>query len=286
MRTSSRFRGAVCAFGAVCLPLAVQSPVRAAAPIRYVALGDSYTSAPFISRVRPGSPPKCRRSERDYPGRLAARLRVRSFADLSCSGAALQHLTSAQGDNPPQFSALRRDTTLVTLTMSGNDIGFDRWKTCALLSLVDLRGAPCRKRLWRDGRDPFAEAVARTGPRLGAALRRIHRLSPSARVYVLGYPLLVPPTGQGCYPRVPLAHGDVSMVRRAHARLNRMIAAQARANGAVYVDMSEPGHDMCQENPARRWIEPLFPSLPGAPLHPNGNGAAAMARAVLRAMES
>jgi hypothetical protein len=96
----------------------------------------------------------------------------------------------------------------------------------------------------------------------------------------------VPPTGRGCYPRVPLARGDVAMVRSVHRRLNRMLAVQARANGAIYVDMSEPGHDMCQRDDEKRWIEPLIPEMRAAPMHPNTNGAAAMTRAVLRAMRS
>ncbi len=287
MRDSFPLKSMACATAAACLlPFGPQVPAaaRADASLRYVALGDSYTSAPHISRARPGSPVSCRRSERNYPGRIARRLRVRSFTDMSCSGAALRHLTARQGTNPPQFSALRANTTLVTLTMGGNDIGFNKWKTCAILSLIDSKGAPCRKKLRRGGADPFARAFARTGPRFGAALRRIHERSPLAEVYVLGYPRLVPPTGEGCYPRVPLARGDVGMLRNVHRRLNAMLARQARANGAVFVDMSEPGHDMCQRDERKRWIEPFFPTRRAAPLHPNAGGAAAMARAVLRAV--
>ncbi|MEO3782260.1 SGNH/GDSL hydrolase family protein [Actinocorallia sp. B10E7] len=287
MRDGFPFKSTACATAAACLLLGSQVPAgaKAGTPLRYVALGDSYTSAPYVSRIRPGSPLTCRRSALNYPGRIARKLRPRSFTDMSCSGASLRHLTAPQGANPPQLSALRPNTTLVTLTLAGNDIGFDRWKTCALVSLIDSEGAPCRRKLRREeGGDPFARAVARTGPRFGAALRRIRERSPLAEVYVLGYPRLVPPTGGGCYPRVPLARGDVGMVRNAQRRLNAMLAYQARVNGAVFVDMSRPGHDMCQRDDRKRWIEPFFPARRGAPLHPNARGAAAMARAVLRAM--
>ena len=284
VRDSLLLKNTTCAAAAAGLLLGSQGPVQAKAdtPLRYVALGDSYTSAPYVSRIRPGSPAKCRRSELNYPGRLALKLNPRSFTDVSCSGAALRHLTARQGDNPPQLDALKPDTTLVTLTMGGNDIGFDRWKTCAILSLTDPNGAPCRKRLRRDGDDPFA-AIARTGRRFGAALQQIHRRSPLAEVHVLGYPMLVPSTGHGCYPRVPFARGDVAMVRQVQRRLNTMLARQARANGAVFVDLSAPGHDMCQRDDERRWVEPLLPGMRAAPFHPNTNGVAAMTRAVLRA---
>ncbi|WP_157963773.1 SGNH/GDSL hydrolase family protein [Actinocorallia populi] len=287
MRDSLLLKYTTCAAATAGLLLGPQSPVpaRADVPLRYVALGDSYTSAPYVSRVRPGSPAKCRRSELNYPGRIALKLHPRDFTDVSCSGAALRHLTSRQGENPPQLDALKADTTLVTLTMGGNDIGFDKWKTCALLSLTDPNGAPCRKRLRRDGGgDPFAEAFARTGPRFGAALRRIRERSPLAEVYVLGYPMLVPSSGHGCYPRVPFARGDVAMVRNVQRRLNTMLARQARANGAVFLDLSAPGHDMCQRDDDRRWVEPLLPGMRAAPFHPNTNGVAAMTRAVLRAL--
>lgn len=289
MRDCSLLKSAARAAGAAGLALGAMVPVQAAgaaAPVRYVALGDSYTSAPYISRNRAGSPTECRRSERNYPGRVADKLRPRSFTDVSCSGAALRHLTQAQGQNPPQLEALRPNTTLVTLTLSGNDIGFDRWKTCAVLSVLNPKGAPCRDRLRKDGADPFAEAFAKTGPKFGAALRKIHARAPRAEVYVLGYPLLVPPTGTGCYPRVPISRGDVIMLRGVHTRLNAMLSHQARRNGATYIDMSEPGHDMCQRNDARRWIEPLIPGLRAAPLHPNANGAEAMAKAVLRTVRA
>jgi len=287
VRDSLSFKKLTCSVTAAGLLLGVQSPVRAqaAAPLHYVALGDSYASAPYVSRVRPGTPAKCRRSELNYPGRIALRLRPRTFKDMSCSGASLRHLTARQGENPPQLSALKANTTLVTLTIGGNDIGFGRWKTCAVLSLTDPNGAPCRARLRREGADPFA-ALARTERGFGAALRKIRERSPLAEVYVVGYPLLLPPSGRGCYPRVPFARGDVAMVRSVQNRLNGMLARQARAHGAVFVDLSAPGHDMCQRNDDRRWIEPLIPGRRAAPFHPNANGAAAMSRAVLRALRS
>jgi hypothetical protein len=45
------------------------------------------------------------------------------------------------------------------------------------------------------------------------------------------------------------------------------------------------GHDACAA-PASRWLEPLLPSSPAAPLHPNAAGERAMAVAVLAAVKS
>src|SRR3954452_13214611 len=63
--------------------------------LRYVALGDSYTSGPLIPLQRL-DPLGCFRSTSNYPSLLAARLHIRSFTDVSCSGADTTHLTTAQ----------------------------------------------------------------------------------------------------------------------------------------------------------------------------------------------
>ena len=55
--------------------------------------------------------------------------------------------------------------------------------------------------------------------------------------------------------------------------LNSMLRRDAQAAGAGYVDTYAPseGHDACSV-PASRWIEPLLPASPAAPLHPNAAG--------------
>jgi hypothetical protein len=69
--------------------------------------------------------------------------------------------------------------------------------------------------------------------------------------------------------------------------LNTMIAQQAAAAGATYVDTYTPsiGRDGCASS-GRRWVEPLIPGSPAAPFHPNARGMQGQADAVLAALAS
>ena len=64
-----------------------------------------------------------------------------------------------------------------------------------------------------------------------------------------------------------------------------MLADQAAANGAVYVDSyaASIGHDACQP-PVIRWVEPAVPASPAAPVHPNLFGMQGMADALTAAV--
>src|ERR1700738_2192663 len=72
---------------------AIASPT--ATTSRYVALGDSFTSGPLIPNQRLDSL-GCLRSDHNYPALLAARLKVGTFVDASCSGAQTTDMTAAQ----------------------------------------------------------------------------------------------------------------------------------------------------------------------------------------------
>ena len=45
------------------------------------------------------------------------------------------------------------------------------------------------------------------------------------------------------------------------------------------------GHDACTPE-ASRWIEPLIPAAPAAPLHPNAVGEQGMADAIVQAIKA
>ncbi|MXQ65441.1 SGNH/GDSL hydrolase family protein [Actinomadura rayongensis] len=256
-------------------------------PVRYVALGDSYTAAPLTSFLQPGSPLGCIRGDLDYPTLIAKSLKPASFKDVSCSGAKTGHMTSAQtfsvGDpNPPQFDALTEDTTLVTLTIGGNDIGFSKAVKCFTLSYSAPDGSPCKNSLTADGMDPFQQSIAKAAPDVGRTLAGIHERSPKAKVYLLLYPLILPAEGSGCFPWVPIAKGDVPYLRGVQSQLNAMLTDEAAKNGVTVVDTTEPGHDTCQPDASKRWIEGV-PTQWAAPAHPNQNGERAMAALTLAA---
>ncbi|WP_055586522.1 SGNH/GDSL hydrolase family protein [Peterkaempfera griseoplana] len=277
---------------------------RAAGP--YVALGDSYTSAPQIPRQY-GTPVGCARSSRNYPSLVAAALGLpgADFRDVSCSGATIDDLTAPQttsdGTNPAQLDALSARTRLVTLGIGGNDVGFIQVLTrCVQQGMLHSLGmsgsagagatpgdAPCEDSYTSAGRDELRQRVALAGRRLGDAVEQIRLRAPHAQVLVVGYPALVPAAGDGsaCTGLLGLAPGDVAFLRSREQQLNDELRRRAEAAGARFVDTWTPsrGHDACTA-PSVRWIEPLIPAAEAAPVHPNARGERGMADAVLRVL--
>ncbi|HZB30688.1 MAG TPA: SGNH/GDSL hydrolase family protein [Streptosporangiaceae bacterium] len=257
--------------------LAITTTPAEAAASRYVALGDSFTAGPLIPNQH-GSPIGCLRSDRNYPSLLADRLNPDTFVDVSCSGADTTDMTSAQGvtlgTNPPQFDALTADTTLVSVGIGGNDIGYTGiFETCAKLSFSNPFGSPCKNRFGNQ----LDQRIADTTPKIAAVLRGIHERAPQARVLVVGYLRLLP-SGSGCWPLVPIAAGDVPFLDGVERKLNAMLATQASQGGAEFVDAYQggDGHDMCAA-PSAKWVEGLVPTDLAAPIHPNARGMSVVA---------
>ena len=261
-------------------------PALAAAPGTYVAVGDSFTAGPgvlFQDLTQLG----CFRSaDHNYP-HLVAQARGSTLRDRSCSGAVTSDLTSPQvilgGANPPQFDSLDASVATISMQIGGNDIGFTEilYRCAAVLPL----GAPCRAAYTAGGTDELSRRIAATAPKVAAAVAEARRRSPQARIFVLGYPAILPEVGPGCAPLLPVAPDDVPYLRDKQKELNAMLATQAVAAGAIYVDVYTPsiGHDACQL-PGVRWVEPLVPLSPAAPVHPNALGMYAMATVLARAM--
>jgi lysophospholipase L1-like esterase len=253
--------------------------------LSYVALGDSYTAAPGVP-TQDGTP--CARSDHNYPSLVAATLRAAPFLDPACSGAKTVDMLAPQSSNgavinPPQFDSLSRATRLVTVGIGGNDVGFSNIAgTCIGLSTSDPTGSPCRDHFTSGGTDQLAELLAQTAPKVAAVIDGIRVRSPFARILVVGYPAVLPDSGSGCFPELPIAAGDVAYLRDFVKSLDAMIANQARRHRARFVDTYAPtvGHDVCQPT-GTRWIEGVHPTSPAAPLHPNALGEQAMAGAVL-----
>lgn len=275
---------------------------RTPAETPYVALGDSYTSGPKIPN-QSGKPAGCARSDHNYPALVAKELRIApaDFRDVSCSGATTADLIAPQstdnGTNPAQLSALSADTRLVTLGIGGNDIGFGSMVTkCvtagalykALSGDKYLRDqAPCKKEYVTQGTDKVEEKIHTAGQQLSRVLADIKHRAPSARVYVVGYPAILPAKGTGCGRELPLAPADAVFMNAKEQQLNTMLKQRATAAGAAYVDTYSPsvGYDACSAEQTR-WIEPLRPSSPAAIVHPNARGERGMADAVLDALRS
>jgi lysophospholipase L1-like esterase len=284
--TRRRSRAAALAvIAAMALPAAAQ-----AGPGPYVALGDSYTAGPLVPDLV-GPPAGCARSDNNYPSLVAAATGVTEFRDVSCSGAKTDDMTAPQplllGAHAPQFDALLPDSTLVTVGIGGNDVQLvEAVVKCLGLGLLTPTGRSCRTHFAKPGGgDAIVDTIAATAPKIAAMVQGIHTRAPHARVLVVGYPAVLPRTGLGCYPLVPLSADDLVYLDELLRRTNAMLAEQAAANDAEFVDTYDEsvGHDVCT-GLGKRWFEGLLPTAPAFPIHPNALGEASMAGSVLRVL--
>jgi len=287
---------ASCAFGAI----AILAPSAAVAINRgdpvsrtYVALGDSYTSGPGLpaqldSTTSPSAPEICRRSADNYPT-LVARDLGYSLDDVSCLGASTDDLTESQGPGiAPQLSALTRSTALVSLSIGGNDLGFSSIATnCAAATPWGATkvGWSCAAHYVSNGVNELDATIRQVGQRVTSALSAIKARSPNARVFVVGYPDIVPPVGSGCWPKLPFSAPDLDFVRSVESNLNAALDQAAVSGGDTYVDVATPSatHDACTAVDTR-WVEPIVPLHGGYPLHPSSAGMDGMAHVLEQAI--
>lgn len=283
----------------------------------YVSLGDSWSADVVLldGHGVPDSthaPVDCAQSFVNYPKLVARALGIPVHRDATCGSATTDHFANPQtglplgGTNPPQYDRLTRTTDLVTVGIGGNDAGVASGAASCLSVLpvetvpMDLLPLPelpvplistttlpvggCKAWFTRGGVDRLAVAIAQSEVKLVRAFRRIHGLSPKARVLAVNYIAGIPK--KGCWPSVPVTDGDMAYLYSTFQKLNAMVARAAARGGAELVDAYTPtiGHDVCQA-PNVRYVEMLGPSINdpaiGVPLHPNAAGARAQAAAVL-----
>ncbi|MEJ7833873.1 MAG: SGNH/GDSL hydrolase family protein, partial [Nocardioides sp.] len=271
----------------------------------YVALGDSWT-ADVVVLDRDGlpatahAPIDCGQSKRNYPKLVRAALGVTTFRDASCGSAKTDHFTRPQtglpagGTNPPQFDRLTRQTDLVTVGIGGNDAGIAGAGLDCLNLLPVANPLPtdqlpiplggCKAKYTGGGSDQLSQQIRASQPKLVRALKRIHRLSPKARILVVDYLSVVP--DHGCYPTLPASDEDMRYFSAKFRELNSMLARAAHRGGAEIVKTRRlsVGHDLCT-GPTVRYAETFGPSVNdpavGVPAHPNAAGARAQAASVL-----
>lgn len=273
-----RWAAALAVAAAGCLaPVSAQ----AAGDLDYVALGDSAAAGPLV----PGPDPNvaCLRSTRNYPRVVAERLGAR-LHDATCSGAEIADFTERQGGFlPPQFDALGPGTDLVTVTVGGNDVDLVRTAVGCLNAFPEPVGRSCADALTSDG-DELARRIDGISGHFGAALDDIAHRAPHAKIVVAGYATYIRPGG--CYPKEPVWARDADYLQASVDRLSGMLAEQAAAHGAEFVDIGavSRGHDVCAA-PRDKYLEGVLPTSVAAPLHPNGRGMAAFGAAIADAVQ-
>jgi lysophospholipase L1-like esterase len=277
---------------------AVVSPAAAEGdkPVDMVALGDSYGSGTGAGDYEPGTENVCWRSRNALPEVVAAGLRARgktvNLTNVTCSGATTASLRETFKGQPPQLSALRKDTTLVTLSIGTSDVDFAGY------------GGLC---IQGDCSGPATDALIAKLPGMRQNVERliaeIKKLSPRARIMLTGYGSQL--TSGPNAPDVPLdpicADGIFTPQERVDGnRVARLLDLNLRraAYGSYSLFVSPyinsqrlnpafVGHSLCEAGaPYYRGFDALAPGQegPDAVLHLNKPGHAALAAIALRAV--
>lgn len=243
-------------------------------------MGDSAAAAPDVPE--PAPPPGCAKSTNDYPSVLARRIAPAGFTDVTCSGATTEDITklaqqTSGGAVPPQMDSVRSDTTLITITIGGNDVGLAA--DAAQCRAASLSAPPCVDKFVGGGVDRVSAAITAQLPVWGSMIDAVRAKAPAARIIWVGYLTYLRPGG--CYPEQPVLPQDATYFESKINELDDRQKQLAVDKGIDYFDTRplSVGHDMCAP-PDQRYVEGFVAVNPGAPLHPNARGAAAVGNAL------
>ncbi|WP_433649759.1 SGNH/GDSL hydrolase family protein [Micromonospora zamorensis] len=232
------------ALGAVLVPGTAQ-----AAAVNYVALGDSYSSGVGAG---PYDSSGCLRSQKSYAPLWAAAHGVTSFNFRACGGAVTADVLN------DQVSALSASTTLVTITIGGNDAGFVNVITsCRFGSTSSCTNAVNTAKTF---------ATTTLPARLDATYAAIRNRAPNARLIVLGYPRLFETTSCGW---LAMSTYKRTILNEAADVLASVTAGRASAAGATFADTRRTfaGHGVCAGDP---WINDISGIIEA--YHPDADG--------------
>lgn len=243
------------------------------------------------------------------------------FHMLACAGAETKHLLpNESGSNyatVQQFGEqtqldrgfLDANTTLVTLTIGGNDVGFGPILKACIQSPGILASpptdckvdpAPASEEFSGTIEQMVDSRLAALPGKITTVLQEINQRAGNARIVLLGYPTLFE-NGTLC---VALSESNRSWLNSVSQRLNQVLTKAAFDAGA-YVTYESPqyrfsGHNVCAENNALRrlvltmtpgdagaWFQP--PNAPGfgvsaQSVHPNQFGTDLYAQAANNAL--
>jgi lysophospholipase L1-like esterase len=201
-----------------------------ASSVRYVALGDSYSAGLGAGGYLAASG-SCHRSADSYPALWAGANQPASYLSVACAGATTGTVLSSQ------IQALSPATTLVSITIGGNDVGFSAvMETCVLRSTSSCVSAITAAE---------AKMASQLPGELDQVLNAISLGAPGARVVVLGYPHLYDlARSAGC---IGLSTTDRTDLNLAADLLDARIQAAAARHGDVYADVRSAfaAHEIC-----------------------------------------
>ncbi|MER7703226.1 SGNH/GDSL hydrolase family protein [Kitasatospora sp. NPDC097605] len=200
-----------------------------AAGVNYVALGDSYSSGVGAGSYTSESG-SCKRSTNAYAYLWKNAHAPSSFKFVACSGARTGDVLNNQ------ISALSSTTTLVSISIGGNDAGFaSTMQTCVLDSESACLNAVATAKNYANNTLPG---------QLDTVYSAIRAKAPNARVVVLGYPHMYK-VGGSCI----LGIGDTkrAAINSAADVLDEVVAKRAANAGFAFGDVRSifREHEIC-----------------------------------------
>lgn len=249
-RSATLFASVATAIGVV---VALATPAQAATSVHYVALGDSYASGvgagSYIS-----SSGSCDRSTKAYSALWAAAHSPAAYTSVACSGATTATLISSQ------LAALGASTTLVSVTIGGNDVGFANiMETCALHGTSACVSAV-------QSAENFASTTL--PGLLNTVYGDISAHAPNAHVVVLDYPVFYQ-LGTFCIGLSSTSHAKID---EGINQLDGILSTVAGQHGFTFADVRSKfvGHQLCGSG--TNWLHSLnFTDLTES-YHPTASG--------------
>lgn len=237
--------------GAIALLIGL-APAASAAGANYVALGDSYSSGVGAGDYTAESG-DCDRSPNAYSALWADANSPSSYVSVACSGATTNDVIANQ------LSALSLSTTLVSITIGGNDENFSQIMEDCNLGSDDT----CVNEIQAAEDDAQTNLIGK----LINLYDDIESDAPNATVVVLGYPDFYD-LANDC---IGLSQTKRSKIDEGINVLDSVISEAAGDAGVEYADVrgAFSGHEICDDN---RWLHSVNFTDFGESYHPTADG--------------
>ncbi|GAA0554992.1 SGNH/GDSL hydrolase family protein [Actinomadura livida] len=262
------------------------TPVEAATWGSYVALGDSYSSGVGSEATVSDHNPldRCHRTSKAYYHEVSKAFDfAKGTGFWACSGATTSDVLKGRGGEPPQLDRIGPDTSLITLSIGGNDVGFSKVLAGCVVKL------PWSKDCTRQGED-IAERMAELRRNLPGLLDKITAKAPRARVIVMGYPRAFSEMSGVGADNITVsdqrwlnarAHDLSRLIGQSAAEADAQIAARGGRGSVEFVDAygAFAGHEVGSKEPYMNGLTLNLSALEAEPrsYHPTAAGQRALA---------
>lgn len=291
----------------------IAAPGTSLAGMDYLALGDSFSSGEGAQKYEIGTDEKenlCHLSRVSFPYIISQKLSLNSFHSVACSGANTLNLNGGTGlskdasnknrdnqynDRPLKNSlgdwipgyvkqlefVTENSPHLITVTASGNDIGFaEKLKSC-------VKPGTCFPN-YEDKKEVFNEVDSKLNIITDMYVKIRKEAPKDTKIYAIGYPQVALPGGS-CGVNVHFNKDELTFAGKIITRLNSVIKTAAAKAGVNYVDINDAlnSYRLCEGNAGNIAMNGLtagkdkFGLIGNESYHPNEFGQFLMAQKIL-----